>query len=238
MTWARLDDRTSTRPEWVGLANAAARHVAASPGSSTPAELHERARQLAQRAKAVHLTALMYSVPALTDGRLTPADAEQICAIGSFTPPEFYDAADLLVATGAWAQSKPSKRDPLGAFTMRLGWSPGEQPLRADEEIRRKRNALRDALREGRKDYPNRLRAEERSEGLCEYCDASIGRSGQIDHIDPEVLTNDLENLAHCCARCNKKKGGILTLEQAGMAFTPRAIARRQAFATTREQGR
>lgn len=237
MTWARLDDRTRTEPGWVKLADAAARHVAEEmrragddPGGRAFAELTERARKATMLAKSVHLFTLMYSVPALTDGKITPADITEVCSIGSLTREEWLLGADLLVTTGAWRLVRASKRDPLGGYQMILGWAAGEQPLRVDEQARKKRQALRDALRQGRKDYPNRVAAEKRAAGQCEYCDRDVGSGGEIDHVDPNLFSNDLANLAICCRGCNTKKGGQHSLEAVGMSFTPRALAARATF--------
>lgn len=234
MTWARLSDTTRTDPAWVKLADAAAQRVAedsrrAGDGPSF-AELSEQARRATMLAKAVHLFSLMYSVPALTDGRITPADITEVVAIGSLTLDEFLLGADLLVATGAWRRVKPSKTAPLGAYQMVLGWAAGEQPLRADEEARKKRQALRDALRPGRKDYPKKVAAEKRAGGRCEYCDRDVRGGGEVDHVDPALFTNDVSNLAICCRGCNSKKGQTHSLEAVGMSFTKRALAARKAF--------
>jgi hypothetical protein len=231
VTWARLDDRTSTSPEWVGLTDVALRAARLELPSAVPPKVAERARELARTAKAVHLLSLMWSVPALSDGRLSPASVEQICNIGSLSLDEWYTGAELLVASKAWKRLNPTKRDPLGAYQMLLGWAPGEQPLREDEEARKKRQRLRDALRPGKKDYPMRVAAVERAGGLCEYCDRPIG-DGEIDHVDPSLFSNDVANLAHVCGGCNKKKGAQHRLEDVGMSFTQRALDARHAWST------
>ena len=227
MTWARLDDRTGNSPEWVKLTDVALQRAAVSMPDARPPELVERARCLAMLAKAVHLFSLMWSVPALSDGKLSPAGVEQICTLGSLTSNEFYEAAELLVEAGAWRRVRPSKASPLGSYQMLLGWSPGEQPTREEDEQRRRMATLRGRLRPGRPDYPNRVAAVERAAGRCEYCDARLGgEGGEIDHVDPEMFSNDVDNLAHVCGGCNKKKG-YHQLDEVGMAFTARALAAR-----------
>lgn len=235
MTWARLDDQMCHSLEWVKLADAAARKVAATAKAGADlAELTEAARRATLIAKFTHMATLAYAVPALTDGKITPADIQQVCARGSLTPDEWMLGAELLVDTGAWRTLRPSKRDPLGGWEMRLSWAPGEQPLRADEKARKQRQNLRDALRQGRKDYPKRVAAEKRAAGQCEYCDRHVGTAGQIDHVDPNRFTNAVENLAVACNSCNSKKG-MHTLEEVGMAFTKRALdARRSTRSTTK----
>jgi hypothetical protein len=228
VTWARLDDETSTKASWVGLTDVAQLAARAEMPSGLPHEVAERARVLARNAKAVHLLSLMWAVPALSDGRLTPAGVDQICLRGSLLPAEWYEAAELLVASGAWKRINPTKKDPLGGYQMILGWGPGEQPLRADEEFRKKMQRLRDAMREGHKDYPNKLAAIERAGGLCEYCDKPIDTAGEIDHVDPWLFTNDVANLAHACQGCNRKKGRQHRLEDVRMSFTQRAVTVRQ----------
>jgi hypothetical protein len=227
MTWARLDDRTQQAPEWVAVTNASLRAVGSDRHDLRPDELAEIARIAAQRAKFVHLVSLMWAVPALSDGRLSPAAVEQICAIGSLTPTEWYTSAELLVSAGAWKRIKPTNSEPLGAYQMLLGWSPGEQPTRAEDEQRRRMTTLRGRLRPGRADYPHRVAAVERSAGRCEYCDAKLGaEGGEIDHVDPRLFTNDVDNLAHVCGGCNKTKG-YHQLDEVGMSFTARALAAR-----------
>jgi 5-methylcytosine-specific restriction endonuclease McrA len=236
MTWARLDDQTSTQRAWLKIGDVALQSAAAEPGK--PAEIAERARVAAARAKAVHLVTLMWAVPALSDGRVSPAGVDQICAIGSLTAAEWYDAAELLAAAGAWRRVKPSKREPMGAYQMLLGWAPGEQPTAEEDRERRARARLRDGLRDGGKDYPSKLIAVTRSGGMCEYCGVELGASGgQIDHVDPNLLTNDPENLAHACAKCNKTKSNH-TLDAAGMSFTSAAVAARKAWSKTSKTGK
>lgn len=227
MTWARLDDQTAQSPAWIALTDAALRSASVDLYGESPPKISEEARRRARDAKAVHLLTLMWSVPALTDGKISPAGVEQICAIGSLTVEEWYAAADLLVEAGAWRRLKPSKSSPLGAYQMRLGWAPGEQPTREEDQNRRRRARLRDRLREGAADYPNRVIAVDRAKGQCEYCDARLVGGGQIDHIDPTLFSNDPENLAHVCASCNKRKGHH-PLDVVGMAFTKRAAKLRR----------
>jgi hypothetical protein len=48
----------------------------------------------------------------------------------------------------------------------------------------------------------------ERANGCCEYCqtcDANIGQSMHVEHIDPQG-GDDLENLCLSCANCNLSK--------------------------------
>lgn len=229
MTWARLDDQTATSPGWVALVDVALKRVAADRPEARPDQIGDTARQLARNAKSVHMFSLMWSVPALSDGRITPSGAEQVCTIGSLTTTEFYDGADLLVDAGAWRKIRPTKADPLGAYQMILGWAPGEQPTRQEDIDRRKRGRMRDALREGGRDYPNKVAAIERAAGHCEYCDSTDPT--QIDHIDPRTFSNALDNLAYVCARCNKRKGANHELSAVGMSFTARARRARARFA-------
>lgn len=235
MTWARLDDQTASSPSWVAIPDVALKRVAEQHPGTRPDQLAEAARLLAKNAKDVHMMALMWSVPALSDGRITPAGAEQICTIGSLTLTEFYDGADLLVDAGAWRRTRTTKREPLGAYQMVLGWAPGEQPTREEDQTRRRKAKLRDALREGGRDYPTKLAAIERAAGQCEYCDASDPT--QIDHVDPTRFSNELGNLAWVCARCNKRKGAIHDLAAVGMSFTARAKRLRARFAARTESG-
>jgi 5-methylcytosine-specific restriction endonuclease McrA len=214
----------------VALTDVALRRVAGQNPSTRPDQLAEAARLLAKNAKDVHLLSLMWSVPALSDGKITPAGAEQICTIGSLTLSEFYDGADLLVDAGAWRRTRATKREPLGAYQMLLGWAPGEQPTREEDQTRRRKARLRDALREGGRDYPTKLAAIERADGQCEYCDATDPT--QIDHVDPTRFSNALVNLAWVCARCNKRKGAIHDLAAVGMSFTTRAKRLRSRYAT------
>lgn len=238
MTWARLDDQTATSQEWIRIADIALQRASKSHFGHPPHEVAEVARTLAQLAKSVHLITLMWSVPALTDGRLTAACVGQICAIGSYTEAQWYESAEILVEAKAWRKIRASKREPLGGYQMLLGWSLNEQPTREEDTARRALRRLRDALREGAKDYPNKLVAVERSRGRCEYCDVSLGKDGgQIDHIDPKLLSNDESNLAHACAKCNKKKGNH-TLEAAGMSFTNRAASARSSWKTGKDQAK
>lgn len=233
MTWARLDDRTGHSPEWVAIDDVALQRAAEEMPDARPHEIADRADQLAQLAKLVHYAALMWSVPALSDGRISPSGAQQVCTLASIRNVErFYVAADILVDAGAWKRINRSKKEPLGAYQMLLGWSPGEQPTRKEDEDRRARNRLRDALRVGAKDYPNRVAAIKRAEGRCEYCDAELGDgTGQIDHVDPTLMSNDLDNLAWACGSCNKRKG-LHQLDDVDMAFTQRARALRHTWST------
>lgn len=235
MTWARLDDQTASSPAWVSIPDVALVVAAEQHPGARPDQVAEAARLLAKNAKNVHMIALMWSVPALSDGKITPAGAEQVCTIGSMTPSEFYDGADLLVAAGAWRRTRTTKREPLGGYQMILGWAPGEQPTREEDQTRRRKARLRDALREGGRDYPTKLAAIERADGRCEYCDATDPT--QIDHVDPRKFSNELENLAWVCARCNKRKGAIHDLAAVGMAFTPRAKRARARYAAKIAQG-
>jgi hypothetical protein len=223
MTWGRLDDKTATSPAFVSIADAALRRAAKRMPEQPMNDVLEAARIDTFRARALHLFAVMFTVPAMTDGKITPAVAEQICSAASMSMIEFTEAAELLVTSKAWRLNKRSKAEPLGSWQMLLGWKPGEQPLRADEEMKQARATLRGRLREGREDYPNRVAAVERAAGHCEYCDCRIGpEGGQMDHVDPSLMSNELGNLAHVCARCNKRKGNH-PLDAVGMSFTPRA---------------
>lgn len=62
-----------------------------------------------------------------------------------------------------------------------------------------------------------RLRAElcRKAGGKCEYCRASIGMAGTVDHHMPQAKggTNARSNLRWCCRFCNKVKGAMTPAE-------------------------
>jgi|GEM_PF-5927288 len=223
MTWTKIDDQLTREPTWNAVTAVAIRQAARDLPGHPMADINKKGQLDALNAKSVHLFTLIWAVPAFTDGRIDPANVGDITAPANMPAELWFAGAELLVEAGAWKKIPPSKRFPSGSFQMVLGWAPGEQPSRSDDAARRERTRLRNRLREGRADYPQRIAATKRARGLCEYCGVKIGEDGgQIDHIDPSLRTNDLENLAFACAKCNQKKGHH-SLDSVDMSLTPAA---------------
>ncbi len=231
MTWAKLGDETASTPEWVGIVDAAMRRSSTTRDGSDPIdplELLERSRHAAAFAKLVHQVALMWSVPALTDGVITYAGVQQISSISSLTEHEVLEAIELLVVSGAWRIQPVDDVHPFGGWRMVLGWKLDEQPTRLETERRIRVDRLRRRLRPDGRDYSIRLLVARRANGRCEYCDEPGAE--QMDHIDPDLEENTPDNLALSCERCNKRKGRR-TPAEAGLPLTARARRNRTRWA-------
>ena len=213
MTWLKIGDEVAVAREWLAIDDLAYRRA-----TGTDAERAASASAAASLAKLVHLTTSMWGARALCDGVVQRSAVAQICALASITPEQWSAGVELLQAARMWDARRSAP------WRMIVMWRPGDQPTEEEETERKRKGRRRTALL--RKDLPAKLDAIARAEGCCEYCDDPIDEhSGEIDHVDPAGW-NDLDNLAHVCTICNRRKGAR-SLKDARMEFTRASLRRR-----------